>query len=70
MIDLAKTTPTLLPEQLRELAVEAERLAVDPLNAVDNNPVIAREWIAVGGGFRMLAEWLERRFNDLFSGGC
>lgn len=70
MIFLDKTTPTLLPDLLRKTAAEAERRAVDPLNALENNPMISREWIAVGGALRVAAEWLDTRLADLFNGGC
>lgn len=68
-LSLTETTPTLLPDRLREMAAEALRYAADPANSFDNNPMIAREWAAVSSGFLMLAQWLEQRLADIFHGG-
>src|ERR1051326_2400246 len=46
-LDLTGTTPTFLPDVLRAVAKWAGQLAGDPLNALDNNPFIVREWLIV-----------------------
>jgi hypothetical protein len=47
VIDLSATTPTKLPELFREAAKEALGMSSDPLNSLDDNPFIGREWLAV-----------------------
>ena len=66
-IDLDQTTPTLLPDKLREAGDVALKKAVDPLNVLDNNPFIGREWLLVGLVFKIMAKDLEDRLIDLFT---
>src|SRR6266481_3184952 len=61
VIDLALTTPTLLPDILRSAAEQALAMAADPLNALDDNPYIGREWSAVALELSAVAKSLETR---------
>ena len=62
------TTPTQLPELLRNFSRQAGRLASHPVNAVDNNPFITREWLIVSQVLHTAALALENRFETLFLG--
>jgi len=66
---IRSTTPTLLSDELRGAAEVAESLAVDLGNALDNNPFIGEEWMAVAGEFREMARRLEIRLQSIFKGG-
>ena len=62
------TSPTLLPDALRAAADQALALAADPINLLDDNPFIAREWSAVAIELSAAAASLERRvFSLLFA---
>lgn len=65
---VARTTPTQLPELLRTLSRQAGHLAHHPVNAFDNNPFIAREWLIVSQVLHAAAHSLENRFEALFLG--
>jgi hypothetical protein len=67
-LELAKTAPTLLPDLLRSLSNQANRLATDPLNPLDNNPFITREWLVVSQVLHRAAGDMEKRFAALFLG--
>jgi len=67
LIDLAATIPTRLSEQLRAVAEYAARQASDPFNELDNNPFIAREWVAVSIEFHNVAASLDQRLAALFN---
>ena len=67
-IDLDQTTPTLLPDKLREASQIAYEKAADPLNVLDNNPFIAREWVIVGVELYAMARAIEIRLLALFAG--
>ena len=67
-LELAKTAPTLLPDLLRSLSNQANRLATDPLNPLDNNPFITREWLVVSQVLHTAAGDMEKRFTALFLG--
>jgi hypothetical protein len=67
-IDLAATTPTLLPDQLRAMSVDAMKRAIDPFNLLDNNPFIEHEWRIIAKELHRLAATIELRFNELFIG--
>ena len=66
-MDLSHTTPTQLPNVLRAAAEQAFAMAADPLNMLDNNPHIAREWSAVGTELSSFAASIEKRVFLLFS---
>ena len=65
---VARTTPTQLPDLLRTLSQQAGHLAHHPVNAFDNNPFIAREWLIVSQVLHAAAHSLENRFEALFLG--
>lgn len=65
---VARTTPTQLPDLLRTLSRQAGHLAHHPVNAFDNNPFIAREWLIVSQVLHAAAHSLENRFEALFLG--
>jgi hypothetical protein len=65
---LTETTPTHLPELLRNFSQQAGRLASHPFNAFDNNPFIIREWLIVSQVLHAAANTLEQRFEALFLG--
>ena len=67
-LDLTGTTPTFLPDVLRAVAKWAGQLAGDPLNALDNNPFIVREWLIVSQVLHAAAGSMEKRFEALFLG--
>src|SRR5437016_13005486 len=67
-LDLSATTPTLLPDLLRAVSREAADLARDPLNALDNNPFVMREWLIVSQVLHSAAASMEKRFDALFQG--
>src|SRR5438128_1762198 len=68
VLNLSRTTPTLLPEVLRAAADQAFAMAADPINLLDNNPHIGREWSAVALELSPVAASLERRvFSLLFT---
>src|SRR5207237_6282938 len=67
-LDLAGTTPTFLPDLLREVSRRAGRMARDPFNALDNNPFITREWLIVSQVLHAAASSMEKRFEALFLG--
>src|SRR6266851_1167648 len=67
-IDLARTTPTQLPDALRAASENALLHAADPLNQLDHNPYICDEWEIIADEFQALARALERRFAALFDG--
>jgi hypothetical protein len=68
LLDLSMTSPTLLPDALRAAADQALALAADPINLLDDNPFIAREWSAVAIELSAAAASLERRvFSLLFA---
>ena len=67
-LDLAGTTPTLLPDLLRAVSKEASRTAGDPFHALDNNPFIMREWLIVSQVLHTAAMTMEKRFEALFLG--
>lgn len=67
-IDLSVTTPTRLVEQLSIAATHARAFADDPLNALDNNPAISREWRAVERVLARAAVDLHNALNILFDG--
>src|SRR5713101_2772770 len=66
-VDLSRTTPTLLPDALRDASREALGHAADPLNQLDHNPYIGDEWAIVADELHSLANTLERRFHTLFN---
>ena len=66
--DLSVTIPTRLPELLRAISHQASRLAHDPLNALDNNPFIMREWLIISQALHSAAANIEKRFDALFLG--
>lgn len=65
---LAEQIPTWIPDLLRALAGEAERRAADPVNVLDDNPAIAREWAIVATELDRCAALIEVRFLGLFKG--
>ena len=67
-LDLSGTTPTLLPDLLRAVSKQAGLLASDPVNALDNNPFIMREWLIVSQALHAAAATMEKRFEALFLG--
>ena len=67
-LDLSGTTPTLLPDLLRAVSKQAGLLASDPVNALDNNPFIMREWLIVSQAVHAAAATMEKRFEALFLG--
>jgi hypothetical protein len=67
-IDLAATTPTLLPDQLRAMSIDAMNRAADPFNLFDNNPFIEHEWRIIARELHRLAATIELRFDELFAG--
>lgn len=67
-LELAQTVPTLLPDLLRRLSSQANGLATDPLNPLDNNPFITREWLIVSQVLHTAASDMEKRFAALFTG--
>lgn len=67
-LDVAGTTPTTLPDLLRQISREAGRMARDPFNALDNNPFIMREWLIVQQVLHTAASSMEKRFEALFLG--
>jgi hypothetical protein len=67
LIDLTTTIPTGLSSQLRAAAEHAVQRAIDPFNALDNNPFIGRAWIAVSIELRRFAESLDQRLAHLLS---
>lgn len=68
-INLDVTTPTLLVERLLDASLDATSKAADPLNLLDNNPFISREWLIVSQGLWNAAREMERRFTVLFDEG-
>jgi hypothetical protein len=66
LIDFEATIPTELSQRLRAAAAHAAQRAADPLNALDNNPFIAREWLLVSTELHKLAVRLDRRLETLF----
>jgi len=67
-LDLAGTTPTFLPDLLRDISRQADEMARDPLNQLDNNPYITREWLIVSQILHAAAATMEKRFELLFLG--
>ena len=67
-VDFSRTTPTQLPEVLRDASKRALGYAADLLNQLDHNPFIGDEWAIVAVEFESLASVLERRFCALFAG--
>jgi len=67
LIDLGATIPTGLSAQLRAAAEHAAQRAADPLNALDNNPFIARAWLAVSIELHKFATSLDQRLEELFA---
>jgi hypothetical protein len=70
IIDLTTTTPTLLPHQLREVAIQALELSASPYNVLDNNPFITKEWLIVNIVLHEAAQLIEQRLLILFYGDC
>jgi hypothetical protein len=67
-VDLSRTTPTLLPEALRDASQRALGHANDPLNLLDYNPYVSDEWAVVAAELQSFATQLERSFTALFDG--
>jgi hypothetical protein len=67
-VDFSRTTPTQLPEVLRDAAKRALGYATDLLNQLDHNPFISDEWAIVAAELESLAMTLERRLCALFDG--
>jgi hypothetical protein len=65
-VNLAATTPSLLPDQIRAASQQAFGLATEPSNAFDNNPFITREWMIVAQELRSFAAKLEDRLDMMF----
>ena len=57
-----------MPDLLRAVSREAAHLARDPLNALDNNPFVMREWLIVSQVLHAAAGSMEKRFEALFLG--
>ena len=69
VINLLRTTPTMFADRLREASKHAAQLAADPLNQLDDNPFIAREWLIVSQILWVAARDLEQRLLLLFGHG-
>lgn len=67
-IDLSLTTPTRLVEQLVIASRHAAAFADDPLNALDDNPAIGREWRCVSRVLAQAAVRLQNELNSIFDG--
>lgn len=70
ILDLATTFPTEIPEVLRTIAQDAACRAADPLNALDDNPVICREWLIASIEITRCAEAMETHFAEGLSVRC